>query len=465
MKRASIKKYRFIIFLMSLIMIITIITSMKQFMCRGKDITTLINRGMFTDIDNRITDKILLLESIGELNSIKDENIPLPKRALSLKPFQEKYNLLMIALMDKDGNTSSSLQGGLADLSDRDYFKRVKSTKQNLISDVLISRTTGDKTVLIVHPLLNENLDFKGAIFISLFLNDLIDLNNTFGNFGKRYSTNIFDENLNLITGDFDDTYVGLKGDFIKNEKEGVFFKMRDRDLHFIAFSKKNISRWYIVTDLNMSKYFLVTIFGFFSIIIIICILFFMILKKFDHTKQTEINPLIESLKKDRLTGIYNRHYLEETVDNYLNNKLSNKNGIFIILDVDNFKAINDKLGHSFGDTVIQETARKIESVFSENSIVARMGGDEFVIFIHEISDESKIIDKIKELLLVTNIIHTKNTTTVQSSISLGVTFIKNYSYSFAELYNEADNALYRAKKLGKNCAYISNDFVEKHIK
>ncbi|MGL5982485.1 MAG: GGDEF domain-containing protein, partial [Cetobacterium sp.] len=120
---------------------------------------------------------------------------------------------------------------------------------------------------------------------------------------------------------------------------------------------------------------------------------------------------------------------------------------------------------HSFGDTVIQETARKIESVFSENSIVARMGGDEFVIFIHEISDESKIIDKIKELLLLTNIIHTKNTTTVQSSISLGVTFIKNYSYSFAELYNEADNALYRAKKLGKNCAYISNDFVKKHIK
>ncbi|MGL6024243.1 MAG: GGDEF domain-containing protein, partial [Cetobacterium sp.] len=288
---------------------------------------------------------------------------------------------------------------------------------------------------------------------------------NTFGNFGKRYSTNIFDENLNLITGDFDDTYVGLKGDFIKNEKEGVFFKMRDRDLHFIAFSKKNISHWYIVTDLNMSKYFLVTFFGFFSIIIIFGILFFMILKKFDHTKQTEINPLIESLKKDRLTGIYNRHYLEETVDNYLNNKLSNQNGIFIILDVDNFKAINDKLGHSFGDTVIQETARKIESVFSENSIVARMGGDEFVIFIHEISDESKIIDKIKELLLVTNIIHTKNTTTVQSSISLGVTFIKNYSYSFAELYNEADNALYRAKKLGKNCAYISNDFVEKHIK
>ncbi|MGL4949806.1 MAG: PDC sensor domain-containing protein, partial [Anaeroplasmataceae bacterium] len=315
---------------MSLIMFTTIFISIKQFMCRGKDITTLINKDTFSNINNRITEKVLLLESLGNLKYIKDKNIPLSERALSLKPFQEKYNFLMVALMDKDGNTSSSLLGGHANLSDRDYFKKVKSSKQNFISDVIISRTTGDKNVVIVHPILDSNNNFDGAIFVSLFLNDLINLNDSKGTFGKGYCTNILDKNLNLIAGDFDGNYKELKKDFIINEDKGVFFKVRNYDLHFIAFTKKHFSKWYIVTDLNLSKYFFGTIIRFIIIIILFLILFFMIIRRFDQNKQFEINPLIESLKKDRLTGIYNRHHLEESIDNYFKNKLENKKSVFI---------------------------------------------------------------------------------------------------------------------------------------
>lgn len=460
------KKNKLIIFLMSLIIMITLFLSTKQILSRGQEITALINKGAFIDISSKINDKILLLESIANLKYIKDESIPIQERALSLRPFQEKYDFLMIALMDKDGNTSSSLEGGLADLSDRAYFQKVKKTKQNVISDVIISRTTGEENIVIVHPILDINDDFNGAVFISIRLTDLINLKNTYGASSQGYTTTILDDEMNVIAGDFKANFLQLKDDLISCEPTGVFFKKRNGDLHFIAFNKKHLSNWYIITDLNISKYFFGTWASTLIIIFVFTILFLMIFKSFDINKKIEIQPLLDSLNQDYLSGVYNRKYLEDYIKNYFKKEsLKSFKSAFIILDIDNFKAINDELGHTTGDYVIRESANKIKDIFYDNSVISRIGGDEFIIFVESIDNEKTVINKIKTLLTLMNTTYGRNEKNIVISASIGITFIGDEYYNFINLYNEADSALYKAKKAGKNCAYVSNEIDNQLIK
>ncbi|MGL6101419.1 MAG: diguanylate cyclase domain-containing protein [Fusobacteriaceae bacterium] len=458
MKITDIQKNKFIIFFMSLIIIITLTISVKQIISRGKESATLINRGALIDISGALQDKIFLTESIGNLNYIKNKNIPIQQRALLLKPFQEKYDFLMIALMDKDGNTSSSLMGGLSNLSDREYFIESKKTKKNIVSEIVTSRTTGEKNIVVIHPLLDETNEFDGAVFISSRLNDLVKLKNIYKTEKKGYLTTILDSHLNVIVGDFN-----LNSPFFKNKlsekgSDGFLFRKKNGDLHFVAFDRDNFSNWYIATDLNISKYFLEIWISTFIIIAIFIILFIMIFQMFDKNKKMEMQPLMESLKRDSLTQIYNRLYLEEEVEGYfMKNMFSDQISAFIVLDVDNFKAVNDQLGHSTGDYVIKTTASIISDIFSNNSISSRIGGDEFAVFTKKIESESDTIDKIRNVLRLMDITFGKDGINIKISASIGVTFIKNEKYEFIDLYNEADSALYKAKKSGKNCAYISN--------
>ncbi len=458
MKSQNIKKNKLIIFLMSLILMITLFLSTKQIFSRAEEITILINKGTFIDVSGKVNDKVLLLESIANLKYIKDKSIPIQERALSLRPFQEKYDFLMIALMDKDGFTSSSLQGGLADLSDRGYFKKVKTLKTNVISDVIISRTTGEKNIVIVHPFLDSEQNFDGAIFISIRLSDLISLKNSYGPSNKGYTTTILDDDMNVIAGDFKGNHLQLKNDLINNSPSGVFFKKRNGNLHFIAFNKKYLSNWYIITDLNISQYFFGTLVSILIVIFVFVILFLMIFKSFDVNKKIEIQPLLDSLNQDYLSGTYNRKYLEEYIKNYFKKeKLENHKSAFIILDIDNFKSINDELGHTTGDYVIKESADKIKDIFYENSVISRIGGDEFIIFIENIENDKIIINKIKSLLTLMNTSYGRDEKNVKISASIGITFTTNNNSTFIDLYNEADTALYKAKEAGKNCAYISS--------
>ncbi|MGL5053383.1 MAG: GGDEF domain-containing protein, partial [Cetobacterium sp.] len=272
--------------------------------------------------------------------------------------------------------------------------------------------------------------------------------------------------NLKILEGDSSENFSQFKVNLFDKNQFNLFFEKENGSLHFAAFTKNILTGWYIVTDLNISKYFFTTFLSLLVILVVFIFLFIMILKKFDENKETEIKPLIESLQKDSFTGIYNRNYLEKTVTNFLNsNKYLYKNSAFIILDIDNFKAINDNLGHSFGDYVILETAQKISDVFCENCTVSRMGGDEFAIFIEDFKKEIDVIDDIKSLLLLTDSTYSRDTTHIKISISLGITFIQKNKYDFINLYNEADCALYKSKKLGKNCGYISNFITNQHIR
>ncbi|MGL5703012.1 MAG: GGDEF domain-containing protein, partial [Cetobacterium sp.] len=107
----------------------------------------------------------------------------------------------------------------------------------------------------------------------------------------------------------------------------------------------------------------------------------------------------------------------------------------------------------------------KIKDIFYDNSVISRIGGDEFIIFVESIDNEKTVINKIKTLLTLMNTTYGKNEKNIVISASIGITFIGDECYNFINLYNEADSALYKAKKAGKNCAYVSNEIDNQLIK
>ena len=153
--------------------------------------------------------------------------------------------------------------------------------------------------------------------------------------------------------------------------------------------------------------------------------------------------------QRDGLTGLLNRETFDHHVQRYLNQQhYLYQYSAYIILDLDNFKTINDQLGHLEGNKVLIEVAKTIETIFNKNSIAGRFGGDEFMIFIYNQVSFSIIEDKINQLLIHVRDIKVENDYRV--SCSVGVCLVNGEKTS-QELFEKSDKALYECKNEGKD--------------
>ena len=155
----------------------------------------------------------------------------------------------------------------------------------------------------------------------------------------------------------------------------------------------------------------------------------------------------------DYLTGIYNRFGLEKQINETLDilNEMEDNVSAFILLDLDNFKNVNDMLGHITGDKALKRVANILKQNFRNSDLVARLGGDEFVIFMKNIKDEDIIPNFMKRLLKNLNIEFTDGINTVKIAASIGVALFPKDGKTFDELYKNADKALYSVKNNAKN--------------
>lgn len=152
----------------------------------------------------------------------------------------------------------------------------------------------------------------------------------------------------------------------------------------------------------------------------------------------------------DPLTNLYNRKGACAEIDQRLLN-IRDEMDAFIIIDLDNFKAVNDCLGHSQGDELLQKIAGTLEDNFRKTDILARLGGDEFIIYMKDIKNRKTAANAAEKLLSKLQITYPWNNGSIQVSASAGIALVPFDGIRFEDLYIKSDKALYISKRQGKN--------------
>lgn len=162
----------------------------------------------------------------------------------------------------------------------------------------------------------------------------------------------------------------------------------------------------------------------------------------------------------DALTGLLNKEAFEKNVAEYLAHTMPDELYALYVLDIDNFKSVNDILGHQAGNKILSDVAKKMCLVFSDIDCVARKGADEFMVFL-KLSPEGRkygmriIENKARMLCNKLNDSYSDDRNEVHISASIGVALFPTDGTNFEELYSKADAALYAAKNSGKNQYYM----------
>ena len=175
------------------------------------------------------------------------------------------------------------------------------------------------------------------------------------------------------------------------------------------------------------------------------------IIKWIKHDEEIK-NELLALASIDDLTGVMNRRVFDmEFKRDFANAKRYNKALSLLMIDLDNFKEINDKNGHYFGDLVLKLFSKEVSSLLREGDIFSRWGGDEFAIILHETSEVNakKVAEKIR--FAVKNVHVKTDKQPIYFTISIGISTLHIADSDAMVLIDRGDKALYKAKDSGRD--------------
>ena len=173
-----------------------------------------------------------------------------------------------------------------------------------------------------------------------------------------------------------------------------------------------------------------------------------------DAEKQAE-QRLQERADRDALTRLLNKDAGRKQVEEYLAQFPQGVSCAMLIIDLDNFKQVNDRYGHLFGDSVLTKAAREIQKLFRARDIVARIGGDEFLVLLRGVSDRGLVESRCRRLLTVFANVFYNGQQKLPISCSIGAALSPEHGTTYVELFRRADQALYQAKARGRNTSVI----------
>lgn len=172
--------------------------------------------------------------------------------------------------------------------------------------------------------------------------------------------------------------------------------------------------------------------------------------------QEAQNKRLIEIIQHDGLTGLYNRSAAEQLINKHLAEDLSHTPGTLAIIDIDYFKQVNDNYGHPMGDFILMQLAKALNEVFRSADILCRWGGDEFLVFLQNVSDEA-IIEGRLERLRVKMMACNNRKRSLPITLSIGVAIASPRS-TIDSLFKLADSSLYNVKNNGRNGFLIAED-------
>lgn len=246
----------------------------------------------------------------------------------------------------------------------------------------------------------------------------------------------------------------------IKNGSRGNLLVQAGKQSYILTFMPLEINRWDIVLGVsgfyadrqvgylskdarNMAISLLIVIGVFFCIVMVLNI----VGKIRSNEKKKELENKADT---DLLTGLSNKLATERKIKDYMIKNPDTQSMMFLF-DIDNFKKINDTMGHAFGDEVLRTLGKQIGSIFRASDVVGRVGGDEFMVFLKDISNDHDILKEAQKVETFFKGFQAGEYVKYKATASIGVAIFPQEGEDFETLYKAADQGLYKAKKRGKN--------------
>lgn len=166
--------------------------------------------------------------------------------------------------------------------------------------------------------------------------------------------------------------------------------------------------------------------------------------------EKKELQSLTEKAVMDSAAGVYNKRTTEEMIKAYLSGEGKHGRHALLVIDIDDFKRINDDHGHRVGDAVISALGSKLNQIFRTSDIKGRIGGDEFMILMKDIEGFDLIVNKAQEICQMFKTFEIEKNQWINFSSSIGIAIYDRDGGTYEELYEAADRALYNCKNCRK---------------
>ena len=161
----------------------------------------------------------------------------------------------------------------------------------------------------------------------------------------------------------------------------------------------------------------------------------------------------------DRLTGLTARMSAQEEIEDHLK---TDGHGVMMLLDLDRFKSVNDRLGHQMGDKVLTDVATDLKKMFRNSDVLSRLGGDEFVVYLKSVPEKEWALQRASQVVREVRRWVGNGTTNIQVTASVGIVMTDMVARNYDDLYRAADIAMYTAKSEGGNKAlFYSPDMLD----
>jgi len=454
--------------------------------------TTMIREKIKSDLDT-----VFALSSL--LSSL--EHIDSPEAKILLKKVGNElpFSALMVSSVDGEYYTNN---GATINISETQYL--LGSTNQNTgISVIYKNALFGRDMIALESPIYQkERLVGKvSGLYYTNYINNILanaangnghqyQIVDRDGNFILTYGLSDFYDHKNIYS--FLDSVAFRKGnkaeDVIRDftyGKSGVSSYTDDGRAKYFCYMPIRINDWYLISaapDIGINLQTMTmqnpTVTLLFRIIILFFVLILYIVWRQvryrvameKNRKELEIlNAKLqiknETLKlkaeNDLLTGFYNKVTSELVIADYIENEGKLDRHALLIIDIDDFKEINDELGHITGDKALTEVANGIDHCLRTTDIKGRIGGDEFIVLLKNIHSDKDLELKAAEISNILKTIQLSKDSSSMLSCSVGAAIYPDHSVDFTDLFEKADKAMYYSKEIGKGTYYIYNRDIE----
>ncbi|MGN0376624.1 MAG: diguanylate cyclase domain-containing protein [Suilimivivens sp.] len=375
------------------------------------------------------------------------------------------------------------------DLTTYSYYRlicKVKGIKYTYVED----EKSGEDALMIIIPI-GESTDSSLLIFYSMDkVNNMLRVATEFDSHSFAV---LVDSNGTIITkSNYESSFLlsnslwnGISQEFcndvtrakvqLMNEVSGCFEADSEdaKESKVLVYSPVKTNDWAVIigvdreyvnkrekdywkNSVSMAYQILGVIFFFFLI--------FLIYNYIGKKKNDENDRILrEKAETDLLTGLTNKLATERKIKEYIAQN-PNSLAMMFVLDIDNFKKINDTMGHAFGDEVLKTLGRTLSPIFRVSDIVGRTGGDEFTIFLKFLNSDENTLKEAEKLVQFFKDFTAGEYVKYSATASIGAAVFPADGKDFDSLYKAADKALYKAKQRGKNqlAFYDDRDRVNK---